>query len=295
MKKKKLMWHGKITPWMFLIPTMLGLFVFKLIPIFSAFYLSFTKWNLLGTPKLIGLSNYIEAFNSGKFINTIENTFEFSLLYIIGSMLIGFFLAMLINKKMKGINFFRAIIYLPVVTSSVAIGIVWNWILGPNVGILSKVLSFVGVQAPYWLSDTSFALATVSFVQVWKMSGYYMILFLSGLQTIDNQVIQASLVDGANAFQRLIKIIIPMLSSTIFFVFSISIIDSFKNFELIYAMTRGGPQNSTNTLAYDVYLNAFQFFRIGYSSAISMVILLLVGVFTILNFYIKKYWYNPLN
>lgn len=294
MKENKLRWHGKFTPWIFLIPTIVGLLVFKLIPIFTAFYLSFTKWNLLGSPKFIGLNNFSEALHSTHFLQTIKNTFGFSIIYIVGSMVFGLFLAVLINKKMKGMNFFRALIYLPVVTSSVAVGIVWNWILGPNVGLVAKVLSSIGINAPYWLGDASIALKTVATVQVWKMSGYYMILFLSGLQAIDTQVIEASIVDGANRFQRFFKVTFPMLSTTTFFVLSVTIIDSFKNFELIYAMTKGGPQNSTNTLVYDVYLNGFQFFRIGYASAISMVLLLFVALFTVINFYIKKQWVQPL-
>jgi multiple sugar transport system permease protein len=294
MKEHRLRWHGKYTPWLFLIPTIVGLLVFKLIPIFTAFYLSFTRWNLIGTPEFVGLGNFKEALHSTHFMQTIYNTFGFSILYIIGSMVVGLFLAVLINKKMKGISFFRALIYLPVVTSSVAVGIVWNWILGPNVGLIAKLLLSIGINAPYWLGDTSLALKTVASVQVWKMSGYYMVLFLAGFQAIDYQVIEASVVDGANSFQRFFKVTFPMLGPTTFFVLSVSIIDSFKNFELIYAMTKGGPQNSTNTLVYDVYLNGFQFFRIGYASSLSMVLLLFVGIFTAINFYIKKKWAQPL-
>lgn len=291
MKNKKLNWHSKYTPWVFLIPTIVGLLVFKTIPILFAFYLSFTRWNLLNKPKFVGFDNFIEAFSSSHFEQTLQNTFGFSLIYILGSMIFGLLLAVLINKKLKGINFFRAIIYLPVVTSSVAIGIVWNWILGANVGILAKILFSFGIKnAPYWLGDSSLALKTVAFVQVWKMSGYYMILFLAGLQSVDNQVIEASIVDGANAFNRFFKVTLPMIFPTVFFVLSVTIIDSFKNFELIYAMTKGGPQNSTNTLVYDVYLNAFQFFRIGYASSVSMILLLIVICFSLINFYIKKYW-----
>jgi len=294
MKEKKLIWHGKYTPWLFLLPTIVGLLVFKLIPIFSAFYLSFTRWSLLGDPKFIGLKNFQEALASKHFIQTVGNTFEFSIIYIIGSMIFGLFLAVLINKKLKSMNVFRAIIYLPVVTSSVAVGIVWNWILGPNVGLLSKILASISIQAPYWIGDASIALKTVASVQVWKMSGYYMILFLSGLQAIDPQVVEASIVDGASSVQRFFTVTLPMLAPTTFFVLTITIIDSFKNFELIYAMTKGGPQNSTNTLVYDVYLNGFQYFRIGYASAISMVLLLFVIILTSINFYIKKNWAKPL-
>ncbi len=294
MKNKKLLWHGRFTPWLFLLPTLVGLLAFRLIPIVWAFILSFSQWSLLGSPKFVGLMNYIEAFKTDTFIQTISNTIEFSIIYVIGSILFGLILAVLINIKLKSIAFFRAIIYLPVVTSAVAVGIVWNWILGPNVGLLNSILESFNLPAPYWLGDPKLALTTVASVQVWKMAGYSMILFLAGLQGISAQTLEAAIVDGATKFQRFFKVTLPMLTPTVFFVLTVAIIDSFKNFELIYAMTKGGPQNSTNTLVYDVYLNAFVYYRVGYASAVAFVLLIFVGLLTIFNFYIKKNWAQPL-
>lgn len=295
MKKNSLQWHGKLTPWLFLIPIIIGLVVFRLIPIFSAVYLSFTQWSLLGDPIFIGFSNFSEAFNSKRFLQTFGNTVQFSIIYVIGSMIIGLLLAELINVKKIGINAFRAIIYLPVITSAVAVGIVWNWILGPNIGLIAKILANFGVKAPYWIGDSRIALQTVASVQVWKMAGYYMILFLAGLQGISPQILEAATVDGASPIQRFFRITFPMLAPTIFFVMTVTIIDSFKNFELIYSMTKGGPQNSTNTLVYDVYLNAFEYFRIGYASSVAMILLIFVGVLTLCNFYVRKNWAQPLD
>jgi multiple sugar transport system permease protein len=294
MKNKKLLWHGRFTPWLFLLPTLVGLLVFRLIPIVWAFILSFTQWSLLGSPKFVGLVNYFEAFKTDTFIQTISNTIEFSIIYVIGSILFGLILAVLINIKLKSIAFFRALIYLPVVTSAVAVGIVWNWILGPNLGLLNSILESLNLPAPYWLGDPKLALTTVASVQVWKMAGYSMILFLAGLQGISEQTLEAAIVDGATKFQRFFKVTLPMLTPTVFFVLTVSIIDSFKNFELIYAMTKGGPQNSTNTLVYDVYLNAFVYYRVGYASSVAFVLLIFVGLLTIFNFYIKKNWAQPL-
>lgn len=294
MKNKKLLWHGRFTPWLFLLPTLVGLLVFRLIPIVWAFILSFTQWSLLGSPKFVGLINYIEAFKTDTFIQTISNTIEFSIIYVIGSIIFGLILAVLINIKLKSIAFFRALIYLPVVTSAVAVGIVWNWILGPNLGLLNSILESLNLPAPYWLGDPKLALTTVASVQVWKMAGYSMILFLAGLQGISEQTLEAAIVDGATKFQRFFKVTLPMLTPTVFFVLTVSIIDSFKNFELIYAMTKGGPQNSTNTLVYDVYLNAFVYYRVGYASSVAFVLLIFVGLLTIFNFYIKKNWAQPL-
>lgn len=295
MKKKQLSWHGKFTPWLFLLPTLIGLLVFRLIPIVWALVLSLTRWNLLGSPTFIGIQNYIEAFNDTLFLQTVSNTVQFSIIYVFGSMILGLLLAVLINIKIKGIEFFRAIIYLPVITSAVAVGIVWNWILGPNLGLVHKIFDYFNLTAPYWIGDPKIALKTVASVQVWKMAGYYMILFLAGLQGISSETIEAATVDGANPRQRFFKIILPMLSPTVFFVLTVAIIDSFKNFELIYAMTKGGPQNSTNTLVYSVYLNAFEYFRIGYASSVAFVLLIFVGILTAFNFYVKKHWAQPLD
>lgn len=293
--KQKYKWHSWATPWILILPTLIGLVVFRLVPIISSLILSFTQWNLIKDPVFIGLENYKELLKDEEFLLILGNTLKLTVSYVIGSMVCGLLLALLVNNKLKGMNFFRACIYLPVITSSVAVGVVWLRILGPQYGILEFFLKKLGfTNVPYWLQDSKYALGTLTFVQVWKMAGYYMILFLAGLQSISKDVIEASVVDGATPTQRLFRITIPMLAPTSFFVLTVAIMDAFKNFELIYAMTKGGPQNATNTLVYSVYLNAFSYFRVGYSEAIAWVLMLVVGVLTIMNFYIKKYWAQPL-
>ena len=293
-EKQKFKWHSWATPWILIFPTLVGLLVFRLIPIVSSLVLSFTKWNLITDPVFIGIKNFRELFADPDFWKIVGNTLKITLGYVAGSMVFGLLLALLVNKKIRGMNFFRAAIYMPVITSSVAVGIVWTRILGPKYGILDFLLKKIGITAPYWLQDPNLALWTLTFVQVWKMSGYYMILFLAGLQSISHEVIEASIVDGATPSQRLFRVTIPMLAPTTFFVLTVAIMDAFKNFELIYAMTMGGPQNATNTLVYSVYLNAFSYNRVGYAEAIAWVLMVLVGALTILNFFIKKYWAQPL-
>ena len=293
-EKQKFKWHSWTTPWILIFPTLVGLLVFRLIPIVSSLVLSFTKWNLITDPVFIGIKNFRELFADPDFWKIVGNTLKITLGYVAGSMVFGLLLALLVNNKIRGMNFFRAAIYMPVITSSVAVGIVWTRILGPKYGILDFLLKKIGITAPYWLQDPNLALWTLTFVQVWKMSGYYMILFLAGLQSISHEVIEASIVDGATPSQRLFRVTIPMLAPTTFFVLTVAIMDAFKNFELIYAMTMGGPQNATNTLVYSVYLNAFSYNRVGYAEAIAWVLMVLVGALTILNFFIKKYWAQPL-
>ncbi|MBO4424730.1 MAG: sugar ABC transporter permease [Spirochaetales bacterium] len=293
-EKQKFKWHSWATPWVLIFPTLVGLVVFRLIPIVSSLVLSFTKWNLITDPKFLGLKNYVDLFTDPDFWKILGNTLKITVGYVAGSMVFGLLLALLVNNKIRGMNFFRAAIYMPVITSSVAVGIVWTRILGPKYGILDFLLKKIGITAPYWLQDPKLALWTLTFVQVWKMAGYYMILFLAGLQSISHEVIEASIVDGATPTQRLFRVTIPMLAPTSFFVLTVVIMDAFKNFELIYAMTMGGPQNATNTLVYSVYLNAFSYNRVGYAESIAWVLMVVVGALTILNFFIKKYWAQPL-
>ena len=293
-EKQKFKWHSWATPWVLIFPTLVGLVVFRLIPIVSSLVLSFTKWNLITDPKFLGLKNYVDLFTDPDFWKILGNTLKITVGYVAGSMVFGLLFALLVNNKIRGMNFFRAAIYMPVITSSVAVGIVWTRILGPKYGILDFLLKKIGITAPYWLQDPKLALWTLTFVQVWKMAGYYMILFLAGLQSISHEVIEASIVDGATPTQRLFRVTIPMLAPTSFFVLTVAIMDAFKNFELIYAMTMGGPQNATNTLVYSVYLNAFSYNRVGYAESIAWVLMVVVGALTILNFFIKKYWAQPL-
>ncbi len=290
MKRKQLSWYKKQDPWLFLFPTIVGLIFFRVGPIISSFLISFTDWDILRDARFLALDNYKELFTSSAFYQVFGNTLAFSFIYVCGVTIFGLLLALLLNQKLKGMKFFRSAFYTPVVTSAVAVGIIWTWILSPKYGILTIVLTKMGLDSPYWLGDPSLALFTVALIQVWKMSGYYMILFLAGLQNIPESLKEAARIDGAGKFKTFTKITLPLLTPTTFFVLSISIIDSFKNFELIYAMTRGGPQNSTNTLVYDVYLNAFVYYRMGYSSALAYVLLFIVGLLTAFNFYGKKRW-----
>lgn len=290
-KKANFSWYRPWHAWVFLIPTLLGLFVFRLGPIVASFFISFTDWDILTSPTWVGFDNYIELLDDPVFFQILGNTFVFSLVYVIGVMVMGLLLAVLVNSKVKGIRFFRSAYFVPVVTSAVAVGIIWNWLLSPNYGFINDMLQrYLNIAPPSWLGDKNLTLIVVATVQVWKMMGYYMILFLAGLQGIPGMYYEAARIDGASKWQSFKKITLPLLSPTTFFVFTIAIINSFKSFEIIYTMTQGGPSNSTNTLVYSVYLNGFVFYREGYASALAYVLLLIVGLITLFNFILKKRW-----
>jgi len=253
--------------------------------------MSFTDWNIMSTPSWVGLQNYKDLFSDSNFIKILLNTFKFSLIYVSGVIVFGLLFALLVNQKIKGVRFFRAAYFSPVVTSAVAIGIIWSWILSPKFGLVNYFLhKMFNVNPPSWLGDPNWALPAVAFVQTWKMVGYYMIIFLAGLQNIPPQYYEAARIDGANRRQAFWKITLPLLSPTTFFAFTIAIIDSFRNFEIIYTMTQGGPQMSSTTLVYSVYLYAFVFYRMGYASAMAYVLLAIVAAITLFNFLLKKYW-----
>jgi len=290
--KKGLKWYRPWHAWAFILPALLGLFIFRLGPIIFALFMSFTHWDIFSPPEWIGFSNYTEMFSDPTFWTILKNTFIFSGIYVPSVMVIGLMLAVLVNKKLHGVNVFRAIFFSPVVTSAVAIGLVWGWLLSPKYGLLNNLLQLFGVTGPSWLGDSKWALMSIAFVMTWKMAGYYMILFLAGLQDIPTVLYEASKIDGATPKQSFWHITLPLLSPTTFFVLVIAIIDSFRNFQIIYTMTRGGPGVSSTTLIYSIYQNAFVFYKMGYASAIAYVLLAIVGGITLANFYLKKRWVN---
>ncbi len=282
----------RYVPYLFLLPAIIGLFGFRLIPIVWAFLMSFTRWSVYAPPQWLGLANYKELFSSELFWGILKNTFVYTAIYVPGVMIIGLILAVLVNNRLRGIAFFRGLLFAPVVTSAVAIGMVWGWILSPRFGILNHVLEhwFSVSNPPAWLGDRNIALIAIAFVAVWQRVGYQMVLFLAGLQDIPTVFYEAAKIDGANRWQRFWKITLPLLSPTTFFVLIISIIDSFRNFTIIYTMTRGGPGSSSTTLAYAIYQNAFIFSRMGYASSLAYILLIIVGTITLINFYFKKKW-----
>lgn len=283
--------YGKLAPWLFITPTVLGLVFFRLGPMIAAFLASFTTWNVFSAPQWIGLGNYTELLNSSTFWMILRNTLVFSLVYVPGVMVLGLFLAMVVNNRLKGMTFFRGLYYLPVITSTVAVGVVWSWILSPRFGILPNFLLDLGMNnVPSFLGDSRYALLTLVVVYIWKMAGYHMILFLAGLQNIPEAYYEAAKIDGATRWQSLRHITLPMLSSTTFFIGIIALIQSLQSFDITMAMTEGGPNYASATLSFFTYINAFVHFRMGYASAMSFVLLVIVGSITFINFYARKYW-----
>ena len=278
-------------PYLFISLAMIGLFVFRLGPIIFAISMSFTDWSPFGSPSFIGLENFIDLFTSPDFWRILLNTLLFSGIFVPSIVVFSLILAVLLNQGLKGTTVFRVMYFAPVVTSTVAVGIVWKWIFSSDVGAVNFILRSIGISnPPSWLSDGKYALMVVAFVFAWKRVGYYMIIYLAGLQDIPRTFVEAAMIDGASKFKIFRYITLPLITPTMFFVMIMSLIDSFRNFEIIYTMTRGGPGIASTTLSYYVFQNAFELFQMGYASSIAVMLLLIVGTITFVNFMYRSKW-----
>ncbi|MEX2542886.1 MAG: sugar ABC transporter permease [Trueperaceae bacterium] len=278
-------------PYLFIAPMLLGLVLFRLGPLFVSFAASFTDWNVISAPSWVGLRNYREMLASEAFWEVLGNTALYALFYVPGVMLLGLTLAVLVNQRLLGSTFFRGFFFLPYITSTVAVALVWKWIFATRFGLLNNLLYSLGVERPpSWLGDPSYALIAVAVVAVWQHAGFQMLLFLAGLQNIDEGLKEAARIDGASESQIFRRITLPLLSPVTFFVLIISLFASAQTFEVTYALTGGGPQRASTTLAFFIYQNAFVHFRMGYASALAYVLMLLVGGLTLLNFALRRRW-----
>lgn len=281
--------YRTITPYLFIGPMILGLLLFRLGPIIAAFVISFTRWNVRTDPEWLGLANYQELFTNDTFWLVLKNTLVFAAVYVPGAMILALVLALLVNQKLKGIAFFRGLYFMPYITSMVAVAMVWNWIFSTRFGVLNNFLNSVfGVGNTAWLRD--YPLLVLIIVTIWKTSGFQMMIFVAGLQGIPSYLYEAARIDGANRWQQFRYVTLPLLTPITFFVLIFSIIEAFRTFEVTFAMTGGGPLNQSSTLAFFIYQNAFEFNRMGYASSAAYVLMLIVGIITVLNFFGRRRW-----
>lgn len=279
----------------FILPNFLGFAVFTLGPVIFAFVLGFLNWDGNNPMTFAGVDNFIKLFTDARFKAALWNTIA----YVVGTvpltLICSLALAVVLNQKIKGRNFFRTVSFFPYVASLVAVAAVWNMIFNPANGPVNMMLNKVGVAAehlPGWAADKHWAMFTVILFSVWKSMGYYMVIYLAGLQGISADLYEAAGLDGANGWQKFKNITWPMLSSTTFFVVIMLTINSFKVYDQIYMITQGGPGTSTLVLVYHIYNVAFKNWDLGYASAISMVLFLLVLIVTIVQFRGEKKFVN---
>lgn len=282
--------RNKFSVFFFLLPSILAFSVFSVFSISFSFFLSFTDWDILTTFNLVGIRNYSEIIHSEEFWRVLGNTFYYMILYIPLIIVISIGVALLLNVKSRATNIFRTIFFIPVLTSWVAASMLWRWLLSPYYGPINSILGFIGIQGPNWLYDPVWAMPAIVLASLWKDVGFFGLIFLSGLQGIDRSYYEAAEIDGASEFKKLIKITLPLLSPTIFFVLIITMINSFQLFPQVMIMTQGGPFGSTQVMMERIYSYAFKYYEMGYASAYSWILFIFILIFTILQWILQKRW-----
>ena len=271
----------------FILPTLVTYGIFLIYPMFSAFNYSLYKWNLISEKKYVGIGNFIRLYGDKRFWNSFYTTIHFTIISVIIIIFIAFLLALILERNFKFKDYFQSSLFIPVVLTMVAIAIVWQFMF-QSTGLLSLIFLDIFGTNIKWLTSTKITPYAMILVNVWKMTGYYMIIFIAGLLNIPEIYYDASKVDGANYLQRIIYITIPQLKNTFILAFISGIIFSFAAFPQQYVMTEGGPGRSTEVLALLIYKQAFEFTKFGYSSAISVAFFFSLLIFTLVQFKIFK-------
>ena len=277
----------QIVGFYFVLPTLIIYGIFLIYPMITAFHYSFFKWNLLSEKKYVGLSNFAKMINDKRFWNSYITTFHFTLISIVLIIILSFILALILEKSFKFKNVFQSAIFIPVILTMVSIAVVWQFMF-QSTGILSNLFIDLFGTKVKWLTSTKIAPYSMILVNVWKMTGYYMIIFIAGLLNVPNTFYEAARVDGANYFERLIYITLPQMKNTFILVFVSGVIFSFAAFPQQYVMTEGGPGRSTEVLALLIYKQAFEFTKFGYSSSISVAFFASLLLFSIVQLRLFK-------
>jgi multiple sugar transport system permease protein len=273
-----------------LVPTFIGLVFGTLGSIIATIILSFMKWDLISPPQFAGLDNYLGLLKDQLFLKSITVTVSFALLYVPGTMILSLLVAVLLNRKLRGTGLFRTVYFLPVVSSAVAVGLVWSWIYAKDAGLLNYVITNLGGEPVNWLGTRN-ALYSVVIVNIWGAIGEGAIIFLAGLQAVPNDYHEAAQVDGATGWQRFMKITLPLLTPSIFFQTIIATINAFQAFEYVYVLTRGANGASQiPTMVYSIWQNGFRWFNMGSASAQALVLALILIVLTLFYNQLQKRW-----
>jgi multiple sugar transport system permease protein len=276
--------------YLFILPNFLLMLIFTLIPVLFAFGVSMTDWSLLSPPSFLGLENYINIFKDPVAKITIKNTLLFTAMSVPLRIILPLLLAVALNQKIRGLAFYRTCYYLPVISASVAISMVFLMILDTNFGLLNKFLITIGLDPVAWLTSPKTALISIVLVTVWRGLGFNMIIFLAALQEVSEDLYAVADIDGANAIQKFFYLTVPLITPTIFFLVITGIIDSFQSFDLVYNMTDGGPARSTYLIGYYIWRQAFDYLHMGYGAALAYLLFFAILIITILQWVVRKRW-----
>lgn len=279
-------YYRKYIPYLFILPALIILTIFFFIPFFQTIGLSFYDYtNSIYNPKFVGMDNYSAIVHSGLFYKVMGNTFLFLFLAVPILVIFPLFLAILINQKIRGITLYKILIYLPVIVSIVVAAIAFKWLYAQE-GILNYFITMLGLKPIGWLTDSRFSLLSVAIVTIWKGIGYYMMIYLAALMSVPQELYEACDIDGANFLKKHLTVTVPQVLPTIALVSTISIISAMKVFVEIYVMTKGGPLNSSKTIVYYIYERAFENLDLGYASALAVVLLIVIMIFSLINIFV---------
>lgn len=276
-------YYGKFAPYLFLLPAGVILLTFFFIPFFQTIFLSFQDYsNNIYNADWVGLENYAQIFKNPVFYKVMLNTFIYLIVAVPVLAIVPLFLAILINQKIRGITIYKILIYMPVIVSIVVAALAFKWLYADQ-GILNYILKVFHIKPIGWLTDSNYAIYSVIILTIWKGIGYYMMIYLAALMSVPKELYEACDIDGAGFLRKHLTVTIPHIMPTIALVTTISSISAMKIFAEIYVMTKGGPLNSTKTIVYYIYEKAFENLDLGYASAMAVILLAVVMVFSLIN------------
>lgn len=281
-----------ISGYLFILPWLIGFIVFFVGPIIASFFLSFTSWNIVGTPQWVGLQNYSDILSTdARFLKAVQVTITYAVFYLPLEVICGIGLAVLMNQKLRGIGIFRTLYYMPYVVPQVAAALVWVWMLNARYGVVNTILNWLGINGPNWLGNPAYVLTSMVIIALWGVGGSS-IIYLAGLQNIPQSLYEAATVDGANRVQQFVRITLPMLSPTIFFQVVLGLIGVFQTFTPAYiaAGANGGPLQSGLFYMLYIYNRGFVSMRMGYASALAWILTLFILIVTVLVLRSSRYW-----
>jgi len=261
----------------FISPWLIGFMVFTIYPFIASLIYSFSVYNGVTASKFVGLKNYIQLFQDPKFYTALYNTFYYAIIAVPLGIVLGVLVALLLNQPIKFLSFFRTAIYIPVIVPTVAVSILWIWLLNPDVGLINWLLSLFGIKGPGWLADPKWSKMALILMAQWGI-GQSVLIYLSGLKNVPKELYESADIDGANGFTKFFHITLPMITPLILYNLIMGVIGSLQYFTQAYVMTNGGPMNSTLFYALYLFQNAFQFLSFGYASAMAWILFIIIAI-----------------